>query len=58
VSEWSADLLTVSRAERECATCGHAEQAHVLEDIPRAFEKRGLCAECGDWHEFIPQRTA
>jgi len=47
-------LLTVSGAQPECALCGHVERAHVLEDVPQSLEKRGLCAECDDWHDFTP----
>jgi hypothetical protein len=54
VNQWSADLVTVRIAREECAHCGHIEEAHVLEDIPGALDKRGLCAECADWHEFTP----
>jgi len=56
MSSWSVDLLTVPSADEECAVCGHPESAHVLEDVPQALEKRSLCAECDDWHEFISAR--
>jgi hypothetical protein len=54
VNTWSANLITVSSVALLCTVCGHEEPAHVLEDVPQALEKRGFCAECGDWHEFIP----
>jgi hypothetical protein len=58
MNTWSADLLTVSSIESRCASCGHPEWAHVLEDVPRALEKRCLCTECDDWHEFTDLTAA
>jgi len=52
VNAWSVDLVTVRVAREACARCGHIEEAHVLEDVPGELAKRGLCAECPDWHEF------
>lgn len=52
VNAWSVDLVTVRVARDECSRCGHIEEAHVLEDVPGELAKRGLCAECPDWHEF------
>jgi hypothetical protein len=52
VNTWSADLLTVASVESQCASCGHPEWTHVLEDVPQAIDKRCLCTECDDWHDF------
>lgn len=54
VKELSIDLVTVSSVEAQCAACGHPDWAHVLEDVPQALEKRSLCTECEDWHDFTP----
>jgi hypothetical protein len=54
MSTWSASLMTVPSADLTCVRCGHPERDHVLEDVPQALDKRSLCTECEDWHEFAP----
>ena len=57
VNTWSIDLVTVRTSQDECTACGHAEDSHVLEDVPGSLDKRGLCAECEEWHEFTPPQS-
>jgi len=41
---------------RLCATCGHPEADHVVQDAeaPGVTLRRVVCEACGDEHDFVP----